>query len=358
MVRGLPPTLLLLLLLLLLGPAPGASAAAAAVPDAASTTSSAAAGVPPPPQLGLASSSTSSSSSSATPTAASSPQKAGRDQAQLGAGNAQGRGRKDLSPPFENLQDPRDLKLKPLRGVRGLLSSYLLTPLIGPKCSTSLLTFHLTDFPCLRLFISKGLGIGLVAGGAVIKAPQLIKIVMKKSAVGVSFASYALETSAYIAGLAYNVRRGNPFNTYGEHAFMAVANCLVIAMMFHYTARYQTLAVVMTVTFIFTYSLFSPSIVSDPILLSLQWVAILIGVVSKVPQIYENYSTRSTGQLSAVTVGLQTIGSLARCYTTATEVKDPVILITYVVATVLNGIVSWQIYLYWGRPKKLQYKLP
>ncbi|KAJ3098527.1 hypothetical protein HDU97_003946 [Phlyctochytrium planicorne] len=217
-----------------------------------------------------------------------------------------------------------------LKGVRGLIDYRILAPLL----------------------VSKGLGIGLVLGGAIIKMPQILKIVMRKSAAGVSFASYALETSAYIAGLAYNVRQGNPFNTYGEHAFMAVANVIVVTLMFHYKSAHRRLSFLLLLTFCFTYSLFDARIVSDTILLSLQWVAILIGVFSKVPQIMENRETRSTGQLSAVTVGLQTVGSLARCYTTITEVGDPVILITYVVATVLNGVVFYQVWLYWGRARR------
>ncbi|KAJ3220249.1 hypothetical protein HDU67_003264 [Dinochytrium kinnereticum] len=258
------------------------------------------------------------------------------------------RGRKRVKKPVVIPERP----VVALTGIRGLVDYRILAPMIGPGCSSSLLTFHLFDIPCIRLFISKALGFGLVLGGAIIKVPQIFKIMMRRSAAGVSFASYALETSAYIAGLAYNVRQANPFNTYGEHAFMAVANVVVVMLMFHYKSQHKRLAAVLIITFIFSYSLFDSRIISDSILLSLQWVAILIGVFSKVPQILENRETKSTGQLSAVTVGLQTVGSLARCYTTVTEVGDPVILITYVVATVLNGVVSYQIWLYWGRPRR------
>ncbi|KAI8609465.1 hypothetical protein BC830DRAFT_1070880 [Chytriomyces sp. MP71] len=243
--------------------------------------------------------------------------------------------------------------IKEFRGFRGFLQTRLVTPLVGAECSTSLLQFKFfSHFDCTRLLISKVLGIGLVAGGAVIKMPQIYKIFMKRSAIGVSFASYALETAAYIAGLAYNVRQGNPFNTYGEHAFMAIANCVVIAMMFHYTNRHNDLITVGIATFVFTFSLFSRFIINDTILLSFQWIAILIGIVSKLPQIYSNWENKSCGQLSAVTVGLQTVGSLARCFTTATEVKDLVIFVTYLVATCLNGTVLYQVYLYWGKSRK------
>ncbi|KAJ3105114.1 hypothetical protein HK100_003957 [Physocladia obscura] len=255
-----------------------------------------------------------------------------------------------ISKPIKGVsKHPR----KEFRGFRGFVQRNLVTPLVGPECSTSLLSFQFFEhFDCTRLLISKVLGFGLVAGGAVIKMPQIFKIFMKSSAVGVSFASYALETAAYIAGLAYNVRQGNPFNTYGEHAFMAVANCIVIAMMFHYTNRHRDLQFVAALTIVFTISLFSRSIINDTVLLSFQWISILIGIVSKLPQIYSNWSNQSCGQLSAVTVGLQTVGSLARCFTTATEVKDLVIFVTYLVATALNGAVLYQIIIYWGKKRK------
>ncbi|KAJ3206853.1 hypothetical protein HDU82_004265 [Entophlyctis luteolus] len=242
---------------------------------------------------------------------------------------------------------------KEFRGFRGFLQQNFVTPLVGPECSTSLLSFQFfAHFDCTRLLISKVLGIGLVAGGAVIKLPQIFKIFMKKSAQGVSFASYALETAAYIAGLAYNVRQENPFNTYGEHAFMAVANCIVIAMMFHYTSQHANLKIFVCLTALFTAGLFTRAVVSDTVLLSLQWLAIGVGVVSKLPQIYSNWTNQSCGQLSAVTVGLQTVGSLARCFTTATEVKDVVIFVTYLVATALNGTVLYQVVIYWGKKRK------
>jgi hypothetical protein len=44
-------------------------------------------------------------------------------------------------------------------------------------------------------------------------------------------------------------------------------------------------------------------------------------MVSRVPQIVQNYTTKSTGQLSIITYGLNLLGTLARIFTTMQEKK-------------------------------------
>lgn len=88
----------------------------------------------------------------------------------------------------------------------------------------------------------------------------------------------------------------------------------------------------------------------DPIVLrSLQAGTVPVLTLSKLPQIFMNWSNRSTGSLSAVTVFLTFAGSLARVLTTAQEVDDPVLLIGFAIASAVNGILVVQMLLYWRR---------
>jgi mannose-P-dolichol utilization defect protein 1 len=75
---------------------------------------------------------------------------------------------------------------------------------------------------CLRLLISKALGLGIVLFGSILKLPQMAKIVRAHSARGVSVEMYALEVVAYTISLAYAVRLGIPFSTYGENASLTL----------------------------------------------------------------------------------------------------------------------------------------
>ena len=103
--------------------------------------------------------------------------------------------------------------------------------LLGETCYKSLLLdIDLESTDCLKLAISKGLGIGIIGASSIVKVPQIIKLVNSKSAVGVSFLSYLLETAAYLIGLAYNYRQEFPISTYGETGLILVQNVVIAAL--------------------------------------------------------------------------------------------------------------------------------
>ncbi|ORZ11050.1 hypothetical protein BCR41DRAFT_378314 [Lobosporangium transversale] len=157
--------------------------------------------------------------------------------------------------------------------------------IIGDTCYTSLIEdFNYRDVPCIKYAISKGLGFGIVAGGAIVKVPQIIKIISARSAVGVSLSSYMLETLACVISLAYNIR----------------------ALAF------------------------------------LQAATIPINLFSKVPQIIENYKNGSTGQLAAFT------DLLPESTLHLTEVDDIIILSGFMLSTLFNCILALQMALYWN----------
>ena len=61
-----------------------------------------------------------------------------------------------------------------------------------------------------------------------------------------------------------------------------------------------------------------------------------------VVQILLNVRRGNSGELSMLTCGLSFAGNLARVFTTATLVRDPLILASASVQAVLNGILTWQ----------------
>jgi mannose-P-dolichol utilization defect protein 1 len=91
--------------------------------------------------------------------------------------------------------------------------------------------------------------------------------------------------------------------------------------------------------------LFSPA----RILALLQFSTLPISLFSKLPQIAQNQRARSTGQLSAVAVGAQTLGCLARLFTTATEVDDILVSGGFALALILNVVLAIQMVAFWGQ---------
>lgn len=175
--------------------------------------------------------------------------------------------------------------------------------LIGDKCyKTLVLDVNLESVECIKLAISKGLGIGIIGVSSIVKVPQILKLLQSKSGEGVSFLSYLLETAAYLISLAYNFRQGFPFSTYGETALIAVQNVIISVLVLQYGGKAAGAATFVAGLAAAGYALFNPGVVDMNLMSYLQAGAGFLGVASKLPQILTIFQEGGTGQLSAFAV--------------------------------------------------------
>ncbi|TVY84115.1 Mannose-P-dolichol utilization defect 1 protein [Lachnellula suecica] len=225
--------------------------------------------------------------------------------------------------------------------------------IIGETCyKTLLLDVDLASTECLKLAVSKGLGIGIIGASTVVKVPQIIKLLRSKSASGISFLSYFLETSAYLIGLAYNYRQGFPFSTYGETALIMVQNVVITVLVLNYSGKASTAALFVAGLASSAATLFAPNILDMKSLSYLQAGAGALGVASKLPQILAVWQEGGTGQLSAFAVFNYLAGSLSRIFTTLQEVDDKLILYGFIAGFILNAVLAAQMVYYWNAPTK------
>ncbi|CAE6520093.1 unnamed protein product [Rhizoctonia solani] len=230
--------------------------------------------------------------------------------------------------------------------------------IIGEKCYITLIeNLELGDVNCVKYSISKGLGIGIVVGGSIMKVPQLLLITRARSARGLSLTSYVLETLGYAINLTYSARNAFPFSTYGENLFLTIQNVAITYLILQYPTPTLTSATTprnphahflpftAATLLLGLVLLFSPA----KVLAVLQLSTLPISLFSKLPQIAQNQRARSTGQLSAVAVGAQTLGCLARLFTTATEVDDILVAGSFALALLLNLVVAAQMVAFWGQ---------
>ncbi|KAI0916721.1 hypothetical protein AcW1_007903 [Taiwanofungus camphoratus] len=231
--------------------------------------------------------------------------------------------------------------------------------IVGQKCYASLVeNLDVTDVECIKYSLSKGLGVGIVIGGSIMKVPQLLLIVSARSARGLSLSAYVLETLSYAVTLAYSYRNEFPFSTYGENFFLTLQNAVITLLIIHYpssqhltreksTTPRVALAALVMIAFALVFA-FLPASALAP----LQLATLPLSLFSKLPQIRQNYRAESTGQLSAFAVIAQIGGCLARLFTTATEVGDPLVSAGFALALALNCVVGAQMWMYWGKDEK------
>jgi len=66
-------------------------------------------------------------------------------------------------------------------------------------------------------------------------------------------------------------------------------------------------------------------------------------VTGKMIQVTENWRNGHTGQLSAITIFLLALGSLARVFTSIQETGDQIVILTYVSGSFVNVLLALQV---------------
>ncbi|OWR49652.1 mannose-P-dolichol utilization defect 1 protein homolog [Danaus plexippus] len=231
-----------------------------------------------------------------------------------------------------------------------ILKGIILT-ILTEKCYTEyFVKYNFLDVPCFKASLSKGLGIGIIAGSVLVKVPQILKILKSKSAEGINIYGVYLELFAITANFAYSYVMNFPFSAWGEGTFLAIQTAVIAALVLYYGGSSGK-----AISFISMYIALVSAVVSGfapkDLLWTLQAVNVPIIVAAKSIQVITNYRNGSTGQLSAVTCFLLFGGSIARIFTSIQETGDFIIILNYCVSTLTNGIIVLQLFWYWNVDK-------
>lgn len=233
--------------------------------------------------------------------------------------------------------------------------AYFFTPLVlmfmSEEChDTFFLEFNFLDVPCLKATISKLLGYSIIVGSAMVKLPQIIKLLQAKSAVGLSLNALLAEMVAYMFTMSYAVHKEFPFSAWGECLFVGAQNLIIVILVLSYSQSYGAAFIFVPSHIGLSYLLCS-SITPLPLVMKLQQSTLVIMIISRFLQIWENYSNGHTGQLSLLTCLLLAGGSLARVFTSIQETGDTNMILQFVLSCSLNSLILGQILWYWNASK-------
>ena len=176
--------------------------------------------------------------------------------------------------------------------------------LLGTDCyKTLVLDIKPESSPeCVKHAISKLLGVGIVAASSVVKIPQILKLLQSQSATGISFLANFLETATFVVTLIYDARNEFPFSTYGEIALITVQNIAICLLVLKYQGQTAAAGALVVGLATAVWVLQNDSLVDMKTLAYIQTSAGILGVGSKLPQIWTIWQQGGTGQLSAFAV--------------------------------------------------------
>ncbi|XP_044039149.1 mannose-P-dolichol utilization defect 1b [Siniperca chuatsi] len=228
------------------------------------------------------------------------------------------------------------------------LKGLLLTYFMPESCYDEfLINLNFLDVPCLKIVLSKGLGIGIILGSVMVKLPQIIKLMGAKSAEGLSFKSVLLELLAITGTMAYSIANKYPFSAWGEALFLMLQTVTIGFLIQHYGGRSSRGLLFLGVYFGLLFLLLSP-VTPISVVTSMQASNMPAIIIGRLIQAASNFRNGHTGQLSAVSVFLLFVGSLARIFTSLQETGDSLMALTYVISSTCNGIIALQVLYYWN----------
>eukprot|EP00930_Biecheleria_cincta_P090389 TRINITY_DN7975_c0_g1_i1.p1 TRINITY_DN7975_c0_g1~~TRINITY_DN7975_c0_g1_i1.p1 ORF type:complete len:231 (+),score=36.74 TRINITY_DN7975_c0_g1_i1:80-772(+) len=188
----------------------------------------------------------------------------------------------------------------------------------------------------------------ILAGSALLKLPQIAKIVRARSVLGISEFWAVFECVGYGATCLYNIISGHPFAAWGEAANIFAQNSVIVILYWRFCAEVQLPARLSAVAVCVAFSVYLLAVDAPPAVVTVVGLVPSISMVaSRLPQMFLNFRQGHTGQLAASTFVLQLAGSLARIFTTIHLMSgDHIVLLQQGASAVLNAAIILQIWRY------------
>jgi mannose-P-dolichol utilization defect protein 1 len=232
----------------------------------------------------------------------------------------------------------------------------------------------------MDIISSDTIGMLVLAGAVLMRAPQLAILLRNGSAEGLSYVMFEIEFYCHMALYIYACAKRFPFLSYGETLIGTFTlACILSAMLaisyhekkpgidmgemarvrFHFmgyeyvspaAANRQILGVAMKTTrlaFVVTVFAVVSRLGQMPMISALATTAVPLGAVCRVPQIQKCREARSMGTLSPTMIAAAFAGSLLRMYTTVVDMQaDPLMLVSFGMGAVFNAVLLRQFWQY------------
>ncbi|XP_030217732.1 mannose-P-dolichol utilization defect 1 protein isoform X2 [Gadus morhua] len=118
------------------------------------------------------------------------------------------------------------------------VKEFILLYLMPEKCFEYFFTnLNFLHVPCLKIVLSKTVGLWIVLGTVLAQLPQLLRLTRRGSADGVSLGSALLHLYSILGPLVYCLARDFPLSAWSDKLFIAVQAASVCFLLLHYRGR-------------------------------------------------------------------------------------------------------------------------
>ncbi|KAM7374210.1 hypothetical protein PAMP_006883 [Pampus punctatissimus] len=179
---------------------------------------------------------------------------------------------------------------------------------------------------------------------------QLLKILWRGSAEGLSLPSVLLQLYAFSCPVAYAVASSFPFFAWGERLFTLAQTAAIVFLILHYRGDTFT-----GTLFLLSYSglmFLLGSYAATAVISVMQSSSLAALIASKVLQARTNYTNRHTGQLSTLSVFLSCAGSVCLVFVSLQEPGGSLAALPHILSACLSCVLQAQVLCYKSSSKK------
>eukprot|EP00270_Netrium_digitus_P002206 TRINITY_DN12477_c0_g1_i1.p1 TRINITY_DN12477_c0_g1~~TRINITY_DN12477_c0_g1_i1.p1 ORF type:complete len:248 (-),score=34.20 TRINITY_DN12477_c0_g1_i1:225-968(-) len=223
-----------------------------------------------------------------------------------------------------------------------------LTCLVKP-----LLRMELPPLPCILSLASLAVGCAIILGSTIIKLPQILVIFRARSTEGLSRASFEMELVGYSVALAYCRFKNVPFSAYGELLFLWLQAIILVILLYIYgDTKFGPATLGKVLLYLGILPVLFGGVLEATVFEALYAGQTALFTLARIPQIWMNIESGSTGKLSLTTAVLNFGGCIARIFTSIQERTPINMLVGSILGLLSHGTLLLQILFYGGRNRK------
>mmetsp|Transcript_3517 Transcript_3517/g.5994 ORF Transcript_3517/g.5994 Transcript_3517/m.5994 type:complete len:265 (-) Transcript_3517:1992-2786(-) len=172
---------------------------------------------------------------------------------------------------------------------------------------------------CFQRLIVKGLGIGIILGSFLNKAPIIVNIWNAQSAAGLAKASIYGDVIMYSNTALYGILQGFPVTAYGENLALLGQSLVIVVLAWKFSKTPFTESL-LAIVCIAAYWLGSMYVLPSEYQYLLMASITPVLLYSRGSQVWENWVDKHTGTQAIATLVMNTAGGIIRIGTTIAEV--------------------------------------
>lgn len=229
------------------------------------------------------------------------------------------------------------------------LKEFLLTFFMPEKCYDQFFFyFNFMHVPCLKIVLSKTMGIFILMGIVIAPLPQICKILWCGSSYGLCLTSVFLDLMAISIHAAFCYTQNFPIGAWGESLF-AVIQIALLALLIHHHEGKTIKGIFLLALFCGVMFLLASPLTPVAVVWTLYEWNVLFVVASRFFQVVSNFRCGHTGQLSILSVFLVFLGSLGRVFSSLQDTGFSFSAQMQTLACCCSWLILAQILMYWNK---------